>query len=49
MFQKIRDYFLLKLGITELRHDLEQAEKRLNDRFDFLGSYMVIVHLQATA
>lgn len=43
MFQKLKNYFLIKLGISQLRYDLEQAEKRLNDRFDFLGSYMNLV------
>ncbi|WP_417600947.1 class I SAM-dependent methyltransferase [Owenweeksia hongkongensis] len=40
MFNKLKDYILLKLGITELRHNLATAEKNLNDRFDFLGAYM---------
>ncbi len=47
MLQKLKDYLLLKLGITELRHDLKQAEKRLDNRFDFLGAYINLVQNEA--
>jgi len=43
MFTKIKDYILLKLGVTELKHRLDNAEQKLNDRFDFLGAYMNLV------
>jgi 2-polyprenyl-3-methyl-5-hydroxy-6-metoxy-1,4-benzoquinol methylase len=46
MFQKLKEYLLIKLGITELRHDLQQAEKRLDDRFEFLGSYMNLIQAE---
>lgn len=42
MFKKLKDYILLKLGISELRHHQRTVEKRLNDRIDFLGAYINI-------
>ena len=49
MFKKLSDYILLKLGILELRHSLELTEKKLNDRFDFLGAYMNLVQAEDIA
>lgn len=42
MFKKLKDYILLKLGISELKHHQRFVEKRLNDRIDFLSTYLNI-------
>lgn len=43
MFTKLKNFILMKLGISELRHQLAMVEKKVEDRFNFLGAYMNLI------